>query len=325
MPQDGSDRWYSPAWYEGTRQQFLTTPKEAISNQLAGRAADESLEIEPAQRDEWRRSVELLQKSLGERIPILQEALMTPGCESVRHIILEFDFRRRGLRMDCVLLAEGVLFIIEFKRSQLERADRDQVMNYAVNLLEFHIEWSGLSGHSWPTLAHKPLECDRDTLSRALLLGLQNRGSDACVSASGWLDSPFKPSSSILDATLSLYGNHDVAAIQDHAAPKEAIDASTLEIRSHIQSSLDRGAYHIIFLSGAPGAGKTLVGLDIVMRGSHADEAVFVTGNAPLVDVLNAALGESYRAQGRRAASWTPTGYRPRMRSWWLPPPTSRS
>ena len=251
MPDNDTDK-SSPAWYDGTRQQFLATPKDAISNQLAGRAADESLEIESAQRDEWRRSVELLQKSLDERIPILREALMVPGCELVRHVILEFDFRRRGLRMDCVLLAEGVLFIIEFKRSQLERADRDQVMNYAVNLLEFHritrewceekdaivvpvlaltesraqgpVEWSGLSGHSWPALAHKPLECDRDTLPEALLLGLRNRRSDAYVSGSGWLDSPFKPSSSILDATLSLYGNHDVAAIQDHAAPKEAID-----------------------------------------------------------------------------------------------------
>lgn len=335
---DNDNDQYSSAWYEGTRQQFLAAPKDAISNQLAGRAADESLEIESAQRDEWLRSVDLLQKSLDERIPILREALMVPGCELVRHVVLEFDFRRRGLRMDCVLLAEGVLFIIEFKRSQLERADRDQVMNYAVNLLEFHritrewceetdaivvpvlaltegrahapAEWPGLSGHSWPALAHKPLECDRDTLPGALLLGLQNRRSDVCVSASGWLDSPFKPSSSILDATLSLYGNHDVAAIQDHAAPKEAIEASTNEIRSHIRSSLDRGAYHIIFLSGAPGAGKTLVGLDIVMRSGYADGAVFVTGNAPLVEVLNTALGASYRAQGRRAVSWTPTGYR---------------
>jgi hypothetical protein len=211
-------------------------------------------------------------------------------------------------------------------------------MNYGVNLLEFHritrewceetdaivvpvlaltegraqrpLDWSGLSGHSWPALLHKPLECDRDTLAKALLLALRNRRSDTYVSGDSWLNSPFKPSSSILDAALSLYGNHDVAAIQDHAAPKEAINASTNEIRSHIRRSLDIGAYHIIFLSGAPGAGKTLVGLDIVMRGGHADGAVFVTGNAPLVEVLNAALDESYRTQGRRAASWTPTGYR---------------
>ena len=73
---------------------------------------------------------------------------------------------------------------------------------------------------------------------------------------------------------------------------------------------LGRGEYHIIFLSGAPGAGKTLVGLEIVMRGRYAGGAVFVTGNAPLVDVLNEALKKSYRAQGQRVASWTPTGYR---------------
>lgn len=328
----------SAAWYYATREDFLATAKDAIANQLAGRAADESLEIEPSQSEEWRQSVELLQRSLDERIPILRKALTAPGCEAIRHVILEFDFRRRGLRMDCLLLAEGVLFVIEFKRTRIARADRDQVMNYAVNLLEFHrvtrewcekdqaivvpvlaltegrsaapVDWPNLAGHSWPALAHKPLECDRDTLSEALRLGLHNRRSDASVSGTDWLDSPFRPSSSILDATLSLYGNHDVVAIQDHAASKDAIDASTKEIREHIESALSRNAYHIIFLSGAPGAGKTLVGLDIVMRGRHADGAVFVTGNAPLVDVLNKALGASYRAQGQRAASWTPTGYR---------------
>lgn len=326
------------AWYYDTREAFLATPVDAIANQLAGRAVAESLDIEPAQGEEWRRSVDLLQKSLGPRIPILRSALMAPGCEAIRHVILEFDFRRRGLRMDCLLLGDGILFVIEFKRTRLARADRDQVMNYAVNLIEFHRVtrewceaekaivvpvlaltagrvrasngWPGLAGHSWSPLAHKPLECDGGTLHLALGLGLQHRRSHAQVSAADWLDSPFHPSSSILDATLSLYGNHDVAAIQDHAAPKEAIDRSTAEIRTCTERALANGEYQVIFLSGAPGAGKTLVGLDLVMRGTTADKAVFVTGNAPLVDVLNKALGASYRAQAQRAASWAPTGYR---------------
>jgi hypothetical protein len=329
---------HTAAWYYGTREEFLATPKDSIANQLAGRAASESLEIESAQSEEWRRSVELLQRHLDERLPILRHALMAPGCEAVRHVILEFDFRRRGLRMDCLLLADGALFVIEFKRTQLERADRDQVMNYAVNLFEFHkvtrqwceadkaiilpvlaltegrssgkVVWPGLGGHSWPSLAHKPLECDRDTLRDALQLGLSNRRAETATSRTGWLDSPFCPSSSILDATLSLYGNHDVTAIQEHAAPKAAIDASTKEIREHVDTALKSGAYHIVFLSGAPGAGKTLVGLDIVMRGAHADGTVFVTGNAPLVEVLSKALENSYQAQGKRTASWAPTGYR---------------
>jgi hypothetical protein len=328
----------SAAWYHGTREEFLSASMDVITNQLAGRAAAESLEIESAQNEEWRRSVDILQKSLDERIPILREALMTPGCELIRNVVLEFDFHRRGLRMDCLLLADGVLFVVEFKRSQIHRADRDQVMNYAVNLLEFHrttqewcvengaivvpililtdghtsspLKWTRLGGHSWPTLAYKPLECDKNNVPEALRMGLKQRRCSKVVPMKDWLESPFRPSSSILDATLSLYGNHDVAAIQEHAAPKAAIDASIKEIREHIDTALKQGKYHIVFLSGAPGSGKTLVGLDIVMRGTNTGGSVFVTGNAPLVEVLNKALGNSYRTQGQRSETWAPTGYR---------------
>jgi Schlafen group 3, DNA/RNA helicase domain len=325
------------AWYSGTREEFLSATKESIANQLAGCAVDEGLDTEPAQGEEWRRSVEILQHSLNERIPILRQALMAPACESINYVILEFDFRRRGLRMDCILLAEGVLFVVEFKRSKLDRAARDQVMSYGVNLIEFHfvtrkwcesdraivvpvlartdgntgttMTWPGLSTNSWSSLVRKPIECDHNTLGECLSIGLKNRRSDVPVSLTAWLDSPFQPSSSILDATLSLYGNHDVVAIQQHAAPKAAIDASTREIRQHIDKALAESNYHIVFLSGAPGAGKTLVGLDIVMRGEHAKDSVFVTGNAPLVEVLKKALEDSYRSLGRGKASWTPTGY----------------
>ena len=328
---------HSPAWYSSTREEFLKASTDDIANQLAGRAVDESLDIESAQSDEWRKSVALLQKNLGERIPLLRQALLAPGCEAIRDVILEFDFHRRGLRMDCLLLGDGVLFVIEFKRSKIQRADRDQVVNYAVNLLEFHkvtqdwcgnsgaivvpilalteskskstLKWGGLFGHSWPSLAHRPLECDSRNLQEALQIGLQNRRTSITVSLDDWLGSTFRPSSSILDATLSLYGNHDVVAIQEHSAPQEAIEASVKEIRERIDEELTQGHYHIVFLSGAPGAGKTLVGLDIAMRGNSAESAVFVTGNAPLVDVLNKALNSSYRNQSRTANSWTATGY----------------
>ena len=87
------------------------------------------------------------------------------------------------------------------------------------------------------------------------------------------------------------------------------IEASIAEIRSCIDDAIKGEKYHVIFLSGAPGAGKTLVGLDLVMRGSSSSESVFVTGNAPLVEVLNKALHTSFKSQSRTASSWTPTGY----------------
>jgi hypothetical protein len=335
MPNEFSNN--SAAWYVGTREEFIEASKEHIANQLAGRATDESLEIEPSQREEWKRSVDLLQTTLNKGIPILREALTDPKCEAVKHVILEYDFHRRGLRMDCLLLADGVLFVVEFKRSKIQRADRDQVVTYAVNLLEFHrtthelamaadglivvpvitltqgevkepVLWPGLGGHSWPAMARKVLECDASGLREAIRIGLENRRSGMQIPLGDWVRSPFKPSSSIVDAALSLYGNHDVAAINDHAAPREEIKASVNEIRTCIENALSNEDYHVIFLSGAPGAGKTLVGLDIAMRGRTAGESVFVTGNAPLVDVLNKALDTSYKAQGRNS-SWASTGY----------------
>lgn len=328
----------SAAWYEASREEFLSSPTDRIADQLAGCAAAESLTIEVAQTEEWRRSVAILQMNLDERLPVIRSLLSGPGSEAIRHVILEFDFRRRGLRLDCVLLADGVVFVVEFKRTRFGRGDIDQVMGYSVNLLEFHkatrqwcerdggivvpvlalttgnmereVTWPGLAGHSWPALTHHPMECDRSTIRDAIRLAIKNRRSDVCVSTEAWLASPFQPSSSILDATLSLYGNHDVSSIEDHAAPKAAIDASVRELRQHIGDALSQGRYHVAFLSGAPGAGKTLVGLDIVMRGEYADRSVFVTGNAPLVDVLNKALNVSYRSQGRQETTWAVTGYK---------------
>ena len=329
---------HDSAWYFGTREDFLTASRDSIANQLASRAVDEGLDTEPTQGEEWRRSVEILRRSLDERIPILRQALMTSACDAIRHVVL----RLISAAADCAWIASfwprAFYSLLNSSAPNFDRAALDQVMGYAVNLIEFHrvtrewcqalgavvvpilartqgkartlVDWPGLSGNSWPMLARRPIECDRTTMGRALAIGLSNRRSSFVVSADDSLDSPFQPSSSILDATLSLYGNHDVVAIQDHSAPKAAIDASTHEIRQRIDDALAVGAYHIVFLSGSPGSGKTLVGLDIVMRGKYAACSVFVTGNAPLVDVLNGALGASYRSQGRRDASWTPTGYR---------------
>lgn len=319
---------------------FLAESTDSVANTLAGRAVAESYDLQPQQATEWRSSVSLLQKHLDERLPVLRDALAAPEAEAITDVILEYDFRRRGLRIDCLLLGRGVIFVIEFKRAKVEGVDRDQVMRYAVNLLEFHHEtrrwcefgeaivvpivaltdgvargaptWPGLAGHSWRALARRPIECDRTSLRVGLSLGLSARRSEAAVEVGRWLSSEFRPSSTILDAAVSLYGNHDVAAIREHASSIESIAASTNEIHAEIDTALAEGRRHIVFLSGAPGAGKTLVGLDIALRGRHAADAVFVTGNAPLIDVLTEALSESYTRSGRQTASWTPTGYRRR-------------
>lgn len=327
----------SSAWYVATRDEFLSDSPKHIADLLAGRAAQESLEILSDQATEWRQSADLLQQHLSERVPVIRKALRGDAGQQVRHVILEYDFRRRGLRMDCLLLAAGVVFVIEFKRSKLTSSDREQVMRYAMNLLEFHkvtrewseahegilvpvlaltegiqsrqLEWPGFGSLRWSSVGQRPMECDGRTLGEALTIALRQRRSDTVVRIKDWLESPFEPSSSIVDATLSLFGNHDVVAIQEHAAPRAEIEATTKEIREHIARALSAHRYHIVFLSGAPGAGKTLVGLDLVMRGPYARESVFVTGNAPLVSVLNKALSSSYRSVSGAKGLLIPFGY----------------
>lgn len=327
----------SAAWYWGSRAAFLGSTAQEIANRLAGRAAEESLEIHAEQAGEWQRSIELLQRHLEERLPLIRSALAGPVGNEVHHVVLEYDFKRRGLRMDCILLAAGAIFVVEFKRTRVTSSDREQVMRYAMNLLEFHKEtrqwseaqqgilvpivaltegrhrtpphWPGFGELRWNRIAHAPLECDAATFGDALAVGVRHRLTMTAVGLREWMESAFEPSSSIIDAALSLYGNHDVVAIDQHAAPRAEIEATTREIRLHVDRALKKKSYHLVFLSGAPGAGKTLVGLDLVMRkGPHAHETVFVTGNAPLVDVLEKALSTSYRSS-RSAAVAVASGY----------------
>lgn len=328
----------SRAWYHSTRADFLSHSKEVIANQLVGRAIADHLEIHQEQAEEWQASVALLQSHLADRIPLLRAALSGTAGEQVHQVILEYDFRRRGLRLDCVLLCPGVVFVIEFKRSRILAEDREQVMRYAVNLVEFHSvtrRWCELDAgrlvpiialtsgraqsapsppsfgaHSWDAIADQPIEADAATLSDAIHLGLASRSTEATVDPVAWIQSEFSPSSSILDAAISLYGSHDVSAIKEHAVSVDEITRCVAEVEERLDGALESGRRVVVLVSGAPGAGKTLVGLDLVLKGRHAPNSVFVTGNAPLVSVLQAALNRSYRRRGNPKQAWPASGYR---------------
>ena len=127
------------AWYVKDRDAFIKDTIEIVVGQLANGAAAEGLHIEQEQHEEWRSSVGVLQRELKQYshdINLLKTALSSSELIAFRHVILEFDFRRRGLRIDCLLLGDGVIAVVEFKRSKLVAADREQVTNYAVNLVE---------------------------------------------------------------------------------------------------------------------------------------------------------------------------------------------
>ena len=314
------------AWYAQEREVFIHDSVETVVGELASSAVSEGLHVESEQHQEWWASVGVLQRELQTRaseIQALRAALAAVDLAAYRHVLLEFDFRRRGLRMDCVLLGDGVIAVLEFKRSKLAAADREQVMNYAINLVEFHeetrrvlTEEGGIiapvlvttnrtSGPKtkpgdqylrspWDGVLARPLECDEENLQAALRSVLERRRAKMPIDRNRWLSARFAPSSTILDAAISLYGQHDVSAISSHAAAAELIERCSQEVAEVAYRSLAYQTNRIIFVSGAPGAGKTLVGLKLAFDPRLRDDAVFVTGNAPLVDVLNAALKDAY-------------------------------
>ncbi|MDB4512509.1 hypothetical protein N9096_00885, partial [bacterium] len=130
------------AWYNSNTRSFLDSSTETVVGALAKAAAVGGWETPPAQEKEWNSSIDLLKESLtgtqNERLSILQDALADPRTTPFSEVILEYDFRRRGLRMDCILLAPGLIVVLEFKRRKITAADKDQAMNYAINLREFH-------------------------------------------------------------------------------------------------------------------------------------------------------------------------------------------
>jgi hypothetical protein len=326
MKELGKHQGAGRAWYEASREKFLEQTREEISDSVHRTAVSSGWFIEPEQLEEWQREVELLHHGLGkhlkEPVKALHQALTSPALVSIRHVILEYDFRRRGVRMDAILLGDGVVIVLEFKRSELDAASRDQVMHYAINLLEFHQETRRLveqgalvvpmlvrtSGahplfvpdHAqrlpgpWAGILAAPIRSDRSSLEQALIAALAAAPAAVTPCADAWLRSDFDPSSSIVDAAISLWGDHEVTAIREHASSVQDIKDVTAGIRRQIDSALSNSSSTVVLVSGAPGAGKTLVALNLAFDSKYRSQAVMVTGNAPLVEVLSEALKRSY-------------------------------
>ncbi|TVR00623.1 MAG: DUF2075 domain-containing protein [Deltaproteobacteria bacterium] len=341
MPSNPVVQFAASAWYEAPRVRFLEQTADAVSAHLLQTATRAGWMVEQAQEEEWAREVSLLKRGMqGRRQPelaALESALAAPGVEEIEHVVLEYDLRRRGLRIDAVLLAPGVIVVLEFKRSAVGAASLDQVTHYAANLLEFHEETRALCGEGmvlvpivvrtrgeaatdlaaqagwwhapFSPIWARPLTCDADGLPDALRTALALRKATTPIEPTRWVQSRFAPSSTILDAAISLYGQHEVSAIREHASPVEEIRACTAEVAERVQRSLEGGERIVVLVSGAPGAGKTLVALNLAFDPRFREEAVFVTGNAPLVEVLQEALEQSYRASRRAHEAVVASGY----------------
>lgn len=249
-------------------------------------------------------------------IDILQQVLTLWSDENAQ-IIFEYEIPRLGKRIDVVLLLRGIIFCLEFKVGQKDaiQTDVEQVMDYALDLKNFHrfshnkviVPILIPTKHNSATTDFQPSVYD-DQIYNPLISGaehLQQLISDILIHSKAtsaeaidnWIISPYTPTPTIIEAARALYENHSVEDITRHEADKVYTDRTINYILQVIEQSKAQNKKSICFVTGVPGAGKTLVGLDVAIKQTYKNGeldkengAVYLSGNGPLVAVLTEAL-----------------------------------
>lgn len=250
-------------------------------------------------------------------IEVMQQVL-DPWKEEQGQIVFEYDIPRLGKRIDVVLLLRGMIFCLEFKVGKKEefQAGIEQVMDYALDLKNFHLfshdrkivpiliptKYKEYTTVFQPSVynddIYNPMITGEEHLQELIAKVLEHAGAkqeDGVVD--NWLISPYVPTPTIIEAARTLYENHSVEDITRHEADKVSTDTTINYILEVIQQSKEKQQKSICFVTGVPGAGKTLVGLDVAIKQTYKDGeldkengAVYLSGNGPLVAVLTEAL-----------------------------------
>ncbi len=272
---------------------------------------------------------ELCDKYHGEALTTTREAwkgeisimknVLRNYCDTDGLIIFEYDIPRLGKKIDVVLLFDGIVFCVEFKvgESKILETDVDQVLDYALDLKNFHKfsedrlivpilvatnyrnSSTDIKMSIYDDRVVNPLVTGKAGLANLVTEVLNKFPNETPVNPN-WIISPYAPTPTIIEAAKALYENHSVENITRHEADKVTTDRTIAYILDVIQKSKENQQKSICFVTGVPGAGKTLVGLDVAIKQTYQgndnpveDEgAVYLSGNGPLVAVLTEALAQ---------------------------------
>ena len=283
----------SRAWYHASIVEFLDTRPETIVGRLA---KNSDFALLTTQTDAWLTQITFLRDQL----------IGLTGT-----LFLEFNIPRMGRRIDTVLLIGPVVFVVEFKVGDrvFERAAVDQVWDYALDLKNFHEASHSVSiipiliateATSSPSIelqpdedkVYRPVRVHPGRFREAIDLTMQTITGDA-LDNQRWSGAPYHPTPTIIEAARALYAQHSVEAIARYDAGAHNLRMTSSRIEELVDEAQLRRRKLICFVTGVPGAGKTLVGLNIATRRRDVDQpthAVFLSGNGPLVAVLREAL-----------------------------------
>ncbi len=284
------------AYYQSTISNFLITNKDDILGKLV---QNHSFSLDTLQRNAWLGQIDNLQQQLID---------IASG-----HILFEFIIPRMGKRVDVALYMEGVVFVLEYKVGSVSHDKQavDQVVDYCLDLKNFHegshnayivpilISTGATKQDNIITFYEdkiaKPLLSngyDLSILINKVLATLTDSIKEKSA-AEDWLKAGYKPTPTIVEAAQALYEGHKVENISRSDAGARNLKETSDSILEVIENSKQNLRKSICFLTGVPGSGKTLAGLNMATRtldGKSEEHAVFLSGNGPLVTVLREAL-----------------------------------
>ncbi len=291
-----------PAWWSVNLADFLAREPEQIVGGLATRLVEAHSINRDTQVRAWRAQIELLRGAL-------------TGLPPSWHLLLEYPLLRLGRRIDAVLLTGHAVLVLEFKvgATSFTNTDRQQVEDYALDLFDFHSESRAYPivpilvatdatprAINWPLLLNVTQVLDASAITLpGLLHDIAHRtpAAEHVLDPAAWEAAPYRPVPTIVEAATMLYTRHGVAEIAEARADVGNLTRTTNAIRAAINQATATGQHEVIFVTGIPGAGKTLCGLQAVFGADSG--AAFLTGNLPLVHVMREALARNARDQGR--------------------------
>lgn len=291
----------SRAFYSADLATFRSESVDAIIGKIT---QNHSQEIVHQQTGAWASQIEILQNTLQD----LEEG----------YLLFEVLIPRMGRRADAVLIYQNVLFILEFKIGAKAYLPQDlrQAHGYALDLHHFHD--GSHDKFIVPVLiasnakekndelrqgidrVFEPLRANPSNLASILLNCVRCLDSPLAIDPEVWLQSSYKPTPTIIEAAQALYANHDVSDIARNDAGAQNLHLTSKTLEEIIHSAHLQQRKTICFVTGVPGAGKTLVGLNIATNVSvgKEEQAVFLSGNGPLVEVLTEALARDSVVRG---------------------------
>lgn len=302
-----------------TAREFLTAPDDQVLGRLAQLYADLGFNaLLTSAIDAWTKQLPILRGALNELIE-------ADGRGANWGLLLEYVLPMRDRRPDAVLLAGAAVFVMEFKvgAKSHDASAVWQVQSYALDLRDFHPGCRGRaivpiliatgsddqesSERAIPTRLREgnlPVRLESSATLGACLsrLAATHGGGAHDISPAEWESANFSPTPTIIEAAQALFGGHTVKDISHAFSDK--LDVTSKCIVAAIGHSREKLCRSMCFVTGIPGSGKTLVGLNAVHSPSlllqSTSSAVFLSGNGPLVKVIREALAREQAHRGVR-------------------------